>query len=371
MPLLPMKALRRMQGREWQEEGSAAPQPPGGEGGGGRRRVTRGVTLATSLDTPSAAGVGGPLTPKQGKARCMSLGTAEFMATPRSSGIGGTPEGPGNGEETRLLRRGSMPQPLMVTPKGGGGAPPLVRSPVASRVTWAPSPQNQTADVTPYAKVYGVHPAFFDFDQHGVMQPSALGALEMQKGTLRALTPSCKGRMAMVVQGTRSPSSSSSPLAARGMRQNSGRGGQQLGFFPQGAASGLPFALGEQVYVLTDDGQAWMDGHVIAAYHSDTEAEGYSIPGGTLKVSYELGIKWVMPQNIGPTLRKKAPPSGNFPPAYHPRQGYPGSPLPQQQQLAGASWHAYAGNPQPLSPQMQQLQQASVRAVRGARQGER
>mmetsp|Transcript_54924 Transcript_54924/g.141629 ORF Transcript_54924/g.141629 Transcript_54924/m.141629 type:complete len:227 (-) Transcript_54924:194-874(-) len=89
------------------------------------------------------------------------------------------------------------------------------------------------------------------------------------------------------------------------------------------------YAIGEQILVLTDDGKAWMDGLVVACYSRDCEAEGYSIPGGTVKVSYDLGIKWIMPQNITTTLRKKTPTS--FPGfGVPPRHGITNVPQTQQ-----------------------------------------
>lgn len=336
MPLLPKKALRRLHGdADVLEEAESQ----------GRRRVTRGVTLAPAEDLFA--------TPQRvedktaGVMRCKSLTPADLFTqgTSRSrpltplaaSDCGGsrplTPMACGEGGGARaFLRRPSAPPALTPCCSAGAAvssprtsAASLVQrkvwSPAArTKVSFAPSPLNQTADVTPYAQVYGVHPAFFDFDQQGMMQPTAAGHAELQKGSLRALTPSSKGRKALVVQGNASPSSSSSPVSRLLPRST-------LGFFPSAA----PFAMGEEVLVLTDDGQAWMDGQIIAVFSTDSEAEGYSIPGGTVKVSYEMGIKWVMPQNIHSTVRKKAP-LGNYLPM-PPRQGHPG----MHQQL-GPSW---------------------------------
>ena len=67
------------------------------------------------------------------------------------------------------------------------------------------------------------------------------------------------------------------------------------------------WAVGDPVEVLTDDQQEWMDGRVIAVFQEDTEAEGYDIPAGTVKVLYKLGLKWVMPESSAATLKRRDP----------------------------------------------------------------
>merc|ERR1740121_88982 len=121
------------------------------------------------------------------------------------------------------------------------------------------------------------------------MQPTQAGVYEIQRGTLHAMTPTTKGKVAFVVQG-HSPADAS-PLATPTACWSS----SHISCFHKVE---MPFVVGEQVLVLTDDGQAWMDAFVMAVFPADTEAEGYSIPGGSVKVSYELGIKWFMPENI-------------------------------------------------------------------------
>jgi len=195
-------------------------------------------------------------------------------------------------------------------------------TPVRSKVRFALTPEIQSAEVTPYAHVYGVHPALFDFDRHGAMQPTPAGMVELQRGALQALTPSVRGKMAFVIQGSSPCSSSGVPSPTRFWASTS----------PVHTQSPRPdqqYAIGEQILVLTDDGKAWMDGLVVACYSRDCEAEGYSIPGGTVKVSYDLGIKWIMPQNITTTLRKKTPTS--FPGfGVPPRHGITNVPQTQQ-----------------------------------------
>lgn len=96
-----------------------------------------------------------------------------------------------------------------------GTSPRVMLSPAASpsayvqgnrvtRVTFAPSPMNTTADVTPYSRVYGVDPDLFEFDKYGKMQP-AEGI-----GNLSAFTPSQKAMTVLVIQGSPSASPSAS-----------------------------------------------------------------------------------------------------------------------------------------------------------------
>lgn len=306
MPLLPLKALRR-HGHD-EDEGE----------NGGRRRVTRGVTLAPTVSesTPSEGKVG-----NNSFVRSKSLQPLDVVTPASVTPVSRTTLTP-PAASGRNLQRASAPHVLM--------------TPVRPRVTFAPSPHNTSTDVTPYARVYGVHPAFFDFDQNGAMQPTQAGACEMQRGALH-LTPTGKGRMALVVQGTQSPSGSSgvgSPVCASPLSCWS------MSPAARPHQSDMQFALGEQVLVLTDDCQAWMDAQVLATFLVDTEAEGYSIPGGTVKVSYELGIKWIMPQNIAGTLRKKALSFGSFAPP--PRQAYSfAHPVPPQ---GAAAWQVFPGH---------------------------
>lgn len=307
MPLLPLKALRRGQREQRDEEEGDA---------GGRRRVTRGVTLAPAISEPT------PATPAaEAKLGGIAAGRSKSLQPTPTIDVPLTPGAAESHHRPRL----SMPHILM--------------TPSRSHVRWAPSPQNTSTEVTPYARVYGVHPAFFDFDHNGTMQPTQAGAYEMQRGAL-CLTPSVKGRMALIVQGTQSPSGSSSvgspvctsPMACWSMTPTTSRSPK----------ADMPYALGEQVLVLTDDGKAWMDAQVVAVFPVDTEAEGYSVPGGTVKVSYELGIKWVMPQNISGTLRKKMMPSFNSyapTPRHHPF-GFVQVPTPQ----AASAWQVYPGH---------------------------
>lgn len=67
----------------------------------------------------------------------------------------------------------------------------------------------------------------------------------------------------------------------------------------------VEFCVGEELSVLTDDGKEWMDAVVIAFFPADCVVEGYRVPAGTVKVSYKLGVKWIMARNIHNILRRK------------------------------------------------------------------
>mmetsp|Transcript_49436 Transcript_49436/g.87053 ORF Transcript_49436/g.87053 Transcript_49436/m.87053 type:complete len:177 (+) Transcript_49436:164-694(+) len=55
------------------------------------------------------------------------------------------------------------------------------------RVCFCPSPKNTTHPITPYSKVYGMHPTYFDFDRRGRMQLTDEGvAKEMLEDALTA-----------------------------------------------------------------------------------------------------------------------------------------------------------------------------------------
>jgi len=340
MPLLPLKALRR--GSHDQAENA------------GRRRVTRGVTLLSAVDdhssfeVPQATDMGktliqsrsfSPRAQAQPANALLGAGAQQGARSPRTSA---SPIPGSLAEATGVLSAAATP-PLTVATPTRRGASPVMRTPARPRVSFARSPCNTSTDVTPYARVYGVHPAFFDFDQNGAMQPTPAGLYEMQRGALPGMTPTSKGRMALVIQGSGSPASSSgmsSPVC----------GASPMACWPPTPAARFPqlemkFSAGEQVLVLTDDGKKWMEGNILATFSVDTEAEGYSIPAGTVKVSYELGIKWVMPQNMGTTLRKKIPAAtfSNFAPPQRPMT-YTGISQPQLPQAGAASWQVFPGH---------------------------
>merc|ERR1712048_1311110 len=69
----------------------------------------------------------------------------------------------------------------------------------------------------------------------------------------------------------------------------------------------MAFSKGEQVQVWSNSKGVWLDAVVTEAFSESCEAEGYTVPKGTLKVSFAHGIKWIMPGQAHSTLRR--PPS--------------------------------------------------------------
>lgn len=59
-------------------------------------------------------------------------------------------------------------------------------TPVTRGRVWFNSPLNSAVDITPYSRIYGVHPRFFDFDAVGDMQltPAAAKACRAWKGSI-------------------------------------------------------------------------------------------------------------------------------------------------------------------------------------------
>lgn len=251
MPLLPLQALRRSHRHE---DGSEDV---------GRRRVTRSVALQPSEDVGSSQE---KESTNRSRSQPAKLGDARHNA-------GRSPRSPTN---LVLLQRSPV------------GLVAQTHAQRRQRIHFAPSPASST-EVTPYSKVYGVDPDYFDFDRHGAMQPTSL-----YKDCSIPFTPSNKGRFVFVVQGA-SPTSSSA-TASPNSSVNSAT-----------AQSKCQFVENEAVKVLTDDGKRWMDGKIMDVFPEDCEAEGFRIPGGTVRVAYELGFKWVIPQNIPTTIRKITP----------------------------------------------------------------
>lgn len=289
MLLLPLKALRkgrRGSGGDEEDESLNASSSASGP-----VRRTRGVVLEISTDTPKD---------EADVMRSKTVKTTEGT-TPSARGTALTPS-------WTMVKRMSM---------HGTSPSEVTRMQVGRKTTtFAPSPMNSCQDITPYSKVYGVHPAFFDFDRTGHMAFTAHGAYEFQRGAIQ-MTPTSRG-VAMVVAGspTSSPNTSDlgSPASVQGVWGNlsPSANSSPTASFPVPPLAPMPYSMGEQVIVLTDDGRTWMDAQIIGVFPQDCEAEGYSIPGGTVKVQFQLGMKWVMPTNLEATLRKKpAAPAAN------------------------------------------------------------
>merc|ERR1712151_1003819 len=65
------------------------------------------------------------------------------------------------------------------------------------------------------------------------------------------------------------------------------------------------FAQGERVEVWSNTKNAWLPAMVEQVFEIACNAEGYTVPAGTLKVRSEAGVKWIMgPSQISTTLRK-------------------------------------------------------------------
>lgn len=72
------------------------------------------------------------------------------------------------------------------------------------------------------------------------------------------------------------------------------------------AAGPVRYVPGERVQVWSNGRKAWLNATVEAVFTQNTVAHGYSIAAGTVKVSSEAGVKWVMPENTASLLRKVA-----------------------------------------------------------------
>jgi len=131
-------------------------------------------------------------------------------------------------QEDRTTRRVTLESASPVTSSPEASPEPTPKPPRDSLVTFAASPQNSSAVVTPYSQVYGVHPDLFDFDRRGRMVPVG-GA-----GSLAGCTPSAKAQAVFVVAGG-SPASSSPATSPQSCR--SAATGSPVGFAPLVAAA--------------------------------------------------------------------------------------------------------------------------------------
>jgi len=68
----------------------------------------------------------------------------------------------------------------------------------------------------------------------------------------------------------------------------------------------LNYSVGEKVQVWSQSKNDWLQATVEAVFPRDAFADGYSVAAGTVKVSSEAGIKWVMPDKVSALLRKTA-----------------------------------------------------------------
>uniref|UniRef100_A0A7S4Q6W2 EF-hand domain-containing protein n=1 Tax=Alexandrium monilatum TaxID=311494 RepID=A0A7S4Q6W2_9DINO len=75
------------------------------------------------------------------------------------------------------------------------------------------------------------------------------------------------------------------------------------------------FTKGSAVQVWSDSRKAWLDGSVEEAFAEDSQAGGFSVSAGTVKVRSAAGIKWVRPEQVSQILRETSPDAqGQLPP---------------------------------------------------------
>lgn len=68
----------------------------------------------------------------------------------------------------------------------------------------------------------------------------------------------------------------------------------------------MQYCIGAQVEVWSNGRQCWLSAKVENIWLEDTVAEGFSVAAGTVKVTSEAGVKWIVPENVSVHLRKVA-----------------------------------------------------------------
>jgi len=66
------------------------------------------------------------------------------------------------------------------------------------------------------------------------------------------------------------------------------------------------FEQGDVVQVWSTSEDAWLEGVVEAVYKEAGQDGGYLVPAGVVKVSHDVGVKYIRPDQIATTLRKAA-----------------------------------------------------------------
>mmetsp|Transcript_95339 Transcript_95339/g.199437 ORF Transcript_95339/g.199437 Transcript_95339/m.199437 type:complete len:567 (-) Transcript_95339:146-1846(-) len=66
------------------------------------------------------------------------------------------------------------------------------------------------------------------------------------------------------------------------------------------------YATGDRVQVYSNSKKEWLNAVVLEAFETRREADGYSVPVGTLKVSSMAGIKWIRQDQVVSTVRKRS-----------------------------------------------------------------
>lgn len=65
------------------------------------------------------------------------------------------------------------------------------------------------------------------------------------------------------------------------------------------------FAQGDKIQVFSNSKSEWLDGVVVEAFETKREADGYSVPAGTIKVSSPAGVKWIRLDQVAASVRKR------------------------------------------------------------------
>jgi len=74
---------------------------------------------------------------------------------------------------------------------------------------------------------------------------------------------------------------------------------------PVGATTeSLGFVKGEKVEVWSNSKAAWCDALVVEAFSVQSVADGFAVPAGSVKVSFDSGVKFIMPEQVSAMLRK-------------------------------------------------------------------
>lgn len=74
--------------------------------------------------------------------------------------------------------------------------------------------------------------------------------------------------------------------------------------FPSVPTLTSAYRSGDHVQVWSNSRKLWLDGVVVAVYVTATVADGYSVSAGTVKVTSEAGVKWIIADLVDTQLRK-------------------------------------------------------------------
>lgn len=131
------------------------------------------------------------------------------------------------------------------------------------------------------------------------------------------------------------------PGAGSGRGQNLSRGGD-------GSIAPGVLQRGDVVQVWSNSSRAWYEGTVEEVYQRDCVSEGYQVQAGTVKVISNAGPKYVMPGEVGSTLRWPELTSSGSRPSSAPRRTMVARPKPTGRLEAGVQrleardrWNTY------------------------------